>query len=335
MKPKVYVTRKIEASALDSLRKVCDTVVHDGEEAPSYEELVRNVRDKDGLLCLVGDRVDKGLFDAAPYVKVVSTMSVGYEHIDVAEATRRGVYVGYTPGVLTEATADLAFALLLCAARRLGEAERFVRAEKWRNWSPSLMVGHSVSGKTIGIIGMGRIGKAVAQRAGGFGMKILYTDSRRLPPEEEDRLQVTFRALEDLLWDSNFVTIHVPLTDETRHLINEERLRRMKTDAILINTSRGPTVDERALARALKDGWIGAAGLDVYEKEPLDPASPLLRLENVVLLPHIGSATAETRRMMAEIAVRNLLAVLAGEEPPSLLNPEAATVRPLSQTKMI
>jgi glyoxylate reductase len=335
MKPKVYVTRKIEASAIDSLREVCDTVVHGGEQAPAYEELKRNVQGKDGLLCLVGDRIDKELFDAAPMLKVVSTMSVGYEHIDVPEATKRGIYVGYTPGVLTEATADLAFALLLCTARRLGEAERFVRAGNWRNWTPSLMVGQSVSGKVIGIVGLGRIGRAMAQRALGFGMKVLYADSERLSPEEEIRLQITYRTLEDLLWESNFVTIHVPLTDKTHHLINEEKLRRMKSDAILINTSRGPTVDEQALARALRDGWIGAAGLDVYETEPLDPASPLLRLENVILLPHIGSATTETRRRMAEIAVHNLLAVLKGKEPPSLLNPQAGAVRPLSETRMI
>jgi glyoxylate reductase len=336
MKPKVYISTQISPEATELLEKFCEVVVNETEDPPSHEEMLRQVRNKDGLLCFGRDRIDSGLLDAAPLLKVVSTMSAGHDHIDVHEATKRGIYIGFTPGVLTEATADLAFALLLCSARRLTEVDRFVRGGMWKNpLSPQSFLGGSTSGKTLGIVGFGRIGRAVARRAKGFQMNVLYTDKERLPQEDEGSFGAQYRSLEDLLRESDYVSLHVPLTENTRHLIDEAKLRLMKPGAILINTSRGPTVDEEALARALKEGWILAAGLDVYEVEPLDPTSPLLALNNVVLLPHIGSATKETREHMADMAVRNLLAVFTGEKPPRLLNPEVENVRPLDQVKMI
>ena len=336
MKPKVYVTRQIFPPAIERLRQFCEVVVNKTEDPPSREELLGQVRDKDGILCFVGDGIDRGFLDAAPRLKVISTMTVGYDHIDVAECTKRGIYIGHTPDVLTDATADLAFALLLCAARRVAEGDRFVRAGIWKKLLPPQgFLGTSVSGKTLGIIGMGRIGRAVGSRAKGFRMNVLYHDRERLTLDDENALGAAYSTLEDLLSESDFVSIHVPLMENTRHLIDEARLRLMKPGAILINTSRGPTVDEAALVRALKEKWILAAGLDVYEKEPLAPASPLLGLDNVVLLPHLGSATKEARGDMASMAVGNLLAVFTGEKPPALLNPEAGLVRPLDRVKMI
>jgi glyoxylate reductase len=336
MKPKVYVTRRISPPAIERLTQFCEVVVNETEEPPSYEEMLGHVRDKDGILCFLEDRIDRTLLDAAPRLKVISTMTVGYDHIDVAESTKRGIYIGFTPGILTDATADLAFALLLCAARRLTEADRFVRAGMWKKLLPPQgFLGTSTSGKTLGIIGFGRIGRAVNIRAKGFQMNVIYHDKERLPLNDEDALGAAYRPLEDLLGESDFVSVHVPFTESTHHLIDEAKLRLMKPGAILINTSRGPTVDETALTRALKEGWILAAGLDVYEKEPLDRASPLAALDNVVLLPHLGSATKETREDMASMAVRNLLAVFMGEKPPGLLNQEVERVRPLDRVKMI
>jgi glyoxylate reductase len=335
MRPKVYVTRWIPAPGVEIIGAECDVVRNEGEEPAPYDEIVRNVREKDGLLCLPGDRIDRSLMEAGKNLKVISTISVGFEHIDVPEATARGIFVGYLPGILTDATADLAFALLLATARRLGEAERFIRDLKWKHFSLSLLHGQSVWGKSIGIVGFGRIGKAVARRSKGFNMRVLYTDANRASREEEGELGAEYRPLEDLLRESDFVSIHVPLTKETYHLINEEHLGMMKRDAILVNTSRGSTIDEAALTKALMEQRIGGAGLDVFEKEPVDRDNPLFRLDNVVLLPHIGSATRQARTRMAEIAADNLLAVLKGEPPPFWLNPEVAKVRPLSQLKML
>jgi len=263
-------------------------------------------------------------------LSVLSSMSVGLDHVDLDAATRRGIYVTYTPDVLTDATADLTWALLLAAARRVCEADRFVRGGLWKvAWAPNLLLGSDVYGKTLGIIGMGKIGYAVAKRATGFGMQILYHQRHRIPEEKERAVNARYVALEELLSTSDYVTIHLPLTEQTRGLINEERLRLMKPTAYLINTSRGPIVDENALVKALKEGWIRGAALDVYEKEPLPEGSPLLKLDNLVLTPHIGSATTATRNRMAEVAADNLIAVLSGTLPRYLANEGVVRVRPL------
>jgi glyoxylate reductase len=335
MRPKIYITRKIPLPAIDLVSESCDVVFHEGNETPMREILLNNIADKDGIICVVGDRMDKEAIDRASNLKVISTMSAGFEHIDVAYATQKGIYVGYAPDALTEATADLTFSLLLSAARRITESDRLIRQRKWTiSWTPLFMIGKSVWESTLGIIGLGKIGKAVAKRAHGFNMRVLYTDSVRLTPEEERKSGVMFRSLEDLLKESDFVSIHVPFTDETRHFMNEERLKLMKPSAILINASRGATVDETALIKALREKWIAGAALDVYEKEPIADNNPLLDLENVVLVPHIGSATIEARTKMAEMAVLNLLSVLKGERPPRLLNPDVVAVRPLATIKM-
>ena len=336
MRPKILISSIVPAPAAELVGKVADVEFYKGDAPSTAEEIISLVGNKDGLLCLVGDRIGKEIMDAGVKLKVISTASVGFEHIDVAEATRRGIYVGYTPGVLTDATADLAFALLLSAGRRIAEADRYIRAGRWKvAWSPSAFLGASVWGKTIGIIGFGRIGRAVAKRARGFDMRILYAETARLPVEEEISLAVEFRSLEDLLAESDFVSIHAPSTAETFHLMDENRLAKMKEGAILVNTSRGPLVDEAALARVLQEGRIGGAALDVFEKEPIAGDNPLLGLENVTLVPHVGSATQDSRRKMAETAAVNLINVLKGERPPSWLNPDVESVRSLDKARMI
>jgi glyoxylate reductase len=336
MKPKVYISSIVPPFARELLQDCCDLAFYQGDAAVTADEILSHVGDMDGLLCLVADRIGKEVIEAGRNLKVISTASVGFEHIDVAEATRRGIYVGYAPGVLTDATADLAFALLLSAARRIAEADRFVRAGSWKvAWSPTSFLGASVYGRTLGLIGLGRIGKAMAGRARGFGMNVLYTDERRLSPDEERELKVEFRTLNDLLAESDFVSLHVPSTKGTYHLMNEERLKLMKPGAVLVNTARGPVVDEQALYRALKEGALGAAGLDVFEKEPIDEENPLLGLANVTFLPHIGSATVESRRRMAEVAAMNILHVFKGEPPEHWLNPEVVEVRRLDEVKMV
>jgi len=336
MRPKVLMSSIVQAPAAELVGEVCDVEFYKGDAPSTAEEIVSRIGDKDGLLCLVRDEVGKEAMDAGVNLKVISTASVGFEHIDVAEAAKRGIYVGYTPGVLTDATADLAFSLLLSAARRIAEGDRYVRAGRWKvAWSPSAFLGASVWGKTIGIIGLGRIGRAVARRARGFDMKVFYTDPVRIPVEEERELGVEFRTLASLLAESDFVSIHAPSTPETFHLMDETRLAMMKTGAILVNTSRGPLVDEAALARVLREGRIAGTALDVFEKEPIAEDSPLLVLENVTLVPHIGSATEDSRRRMAETAAINLINVLKGERPLSWLNPDAEKVRPLGTIRMI
>jgi glyoxylate reductase len=336
MKPKVYITRRIPESGINMVREHCDVTVHPSEEPAHNDELMRQVSDKDGIICLPGDKIDKALMGIAPHLKVISTFSVGFEHIDVQEATKRGIYIGYTPGILTDATADIAFTLLLGMARKIPQCDHYVRTGEWRIMgSPAHLFGTSVWGTTLGIVGLGRIGKAMAQRAKGFSMKVLYTDSIRLSPSEEKSLGIEYRPIDDLLKESDFVSIHTPLTPDTRHLINAEKLKLMKPMAILINTARGAIIDEQALAKALKEHQIAGAGLDVYEKEPIDPKNPLLILDNVVLVPHMGSATTQTRSAMSELAARNLLAVLRGTPPPSWLNAEVEKIRPLSEVKML
>jgi glyoxylate reductase len=319
---KVYITRRIPEPGIEMIRKEHEVEINPYDRVLTREELLQAVKGKDGILCLLTDKIDAEVFDAAgPQLKVVSNYAVGYDNIDVKEATKRGIVVTNTPGVLTETTADLAWALILATARRIVEADKFTRAGKYEGWAPMLFLGQDVYGKTLGIIGMGRIGQAVARRAKGFNMKVLYNDIRRIPEETEKELNATFVSLDELLEQSDFVSLHTYLSPETYHLINEERLRKMKKTAYLINTSRGPVVDESALVRALKEGWIAGAGLDVYEFEPkLVPG--LAECENAVLLPHIASASVETRTKMATMAAENLLAVLAGKMPPNPVNPE-------------
>ncbi|MEM3545599.1 MAG: glyoxylate reductase [Candidatus Bathyarchaeia archaeon] len=336
VKPRVFVTRILPSPALDILREYCEVEVNPRDEPPSKEDLINRVKDKHALLCLLTDSIDSEVISAALDLRVISTYSVGYDHIDVEEATRRGIYVTNTPGVLTDAVADFTWALLLGAARRIVEADNYVRSGRWKiAWSPMLLLGCSVYGKTLGIIGLGRIGMAVAERAKGFNMKVMYYDVQRPPLDVEKRLNVEYKSLEELLRESDFVTIHVPLTKETYHLISERELRLMKKSAFLINTARGAVVDTRALARALGEGWIAGAALDVFEKEPIEEDNPLLKLSNIVLAPHIASATVEARSKMAEIAALNIVSVLRGEMPPYLVNLDVLNVKPLKAVKMI
>ncbi len=318
----VYVTRSIPEPGLSILRRGCQTVeVNPRDAILTRAELLAAAPGRDGLLCMGQDRVDAALLDAAGQrLRAVANYAVGYDNVDVAELTRRGIGFSNTPDVLTEATADLAWALVMAAARRIAGGDRFVRAGRWTGWSPLQMLGLDVAGKVLGIVGAGRIGSAVARRAQGFGMQLLYFN-RSARPELERECHAARVPLDELLRRSDFVSIHLPLTEETRHAIGRRELALMKPTAVLVNTSRGPLVDEAALADALREGRIAAAGLDVFEQEPrVHPA--LLELENVVLVPHVGSATRETRSRMAEVAANCLVAMLRGECPPQCVNPE-------------
>jgi lactate dehydrogenase-like 2-hydroxyacid dehydrogenase len=319
VKLKAFVTWAPPDPALEMLRAGADVDLWTGELPAPREVILERVRDADGLLCLLTDRVDQQLIDAAPKLKVVSNYAVGVDNIDVPAATARGVRVGNTPGVLTETAADLAFALILATARRIVEADKHVRSCGWRTWEPALFLGQDVHGATIGIVGMGRIGAEVARRARGFSMRILYTERHR-HPELEEELAAEYVGLDTLLRESDFVSLHCPLTAETRHLIGERELGLMKHTAILINTARGPVVDQEALYGALKDKRIFAAGLDVFEQEPVDCHSPLMAQDNVTVIPHIASASVATRTRMAVMAAENLLAGLRGESLPNQVN---------------
>jgi glyoxylate reductase len=290
-------------------------VDYNGTDVPLPKtELTHRLRGKDGLICHIVSAIDDEVLAAAPGLKVVANVAVGFNNIDVAAARRRGVVVTNTPDVLTETTADFAWALLMAAARRVVEADRFLRSGQWARWQWDLLWGRDVHGKTLGIVGFGRIGRAVARRAGGFGMRILYHDAVAADAAQERELRATFTDLATLLREADFVTVHTPLLAETRHLIDETRLRTMKRTAILVNAARGPIVDEAALVRALTEGWIAGAGLDVFEDEPrVHPG--LLPLTNAVLAPHIASASFDTRLAMATLAVRNCLAVVEGKPP--------------------
>ena len=322
-RPKVFVARVIPDDGLTLVTASTDATVWPDELPPPRDELLRSIEGCDGVLTLLTDRVDAELLDrAGPQLKVVSNFAVGFDNVDVAECTRRGVPVGNTPGVLTETTADLAFALLMAAGRRLAEGDRYVRDGRWKTWGPLLLLGPDVHGSTLGIVGFGRIGQALARRAAGFGMMVLYHDVQELPDDVTRPLGATFVPLDELLRRSDFVSLHVNLTPETRHLIDTESLRKMKSSAVLVNTSRGPVVDGRALFEALRDGVIFAAGLDVTDPEPLPADDPLLTLENCLVVPHIASASRATRGKMAEMAAANLLAGLRGEPLPNCVNPE-------------
>jgi glyoxylate reductase len=285
---------------------------------PSRTELIERARGVDGLLCLLTDKIDGEVMDAiGPQLKVISSMSVGVDHIDVAAATARGIPVGNTPGVLTDATADQAFALMLAAARRTSEGERFLRAGKWVTWQPSLLLGVDLAGATLGIVGFGRIGQAVAKRAQGFDMRVIYHSPTAQPTYGAQPVD-----LDTLLRESDFVSIHVPLKPETKHLVNADFLAKMKPNAVLVNTARGGVLDQTALYHALKSNQIFAAALDVTDPEPLPMDSPLLELENCVIVPHLGSASKKTRDMISLIAAQNLVAGLKGERLPNCVNPQ-------------
>ena len=318
-KPKVFVTRKLPEVVRVELIRYVDAEIWDFETPPPYEVILEKVRGKDGLLCLLTDRIDANVINAGTQLKVISQIAVGFDNINVNEATSRGIRVGNTPGVLTDATADLTFALLLAAARRIGEGMDYVRQGKWKTWGLTLLLGQEVYGKTLGLVGLGRIGQAVAKRARGFDMKILYTDRTRIM-EAEDELGVEYRSLQELLQESDYVSLHVSLNDDTRGLMGPKEFALMKPSAVLINTARGPIVDQQALYDALKDGRIAYAALDVTDPEPLPPDDKLLSLPNIIILPHIASATGAARTKMCMMAVQNLVAGLKGENLPYPVN---------------
>jgi glyoxylate reductase len=321
MKPKVYVTRLIPEEAVQKLSENADCRIWEGELPVPRAVLLREVKTVNALLSLLTDKIDAAVMDAAPRLRVISNMAVGFDNVDVGEATKRRILVCNTPGVLTDTTADFAFALLLAAARRVVEGERIVRAGKWKTWGPMILLGRDLHHATLGIIGLGRIGAEVAKRAKGFDMNVIYySATRRL--DLEKKLGVEFRDLPTLLATADFVSIHCPLVPETYHLLGEEQFKIMKKTAILVNTARGPIVDPTALYKALRNRQIAYAALDVTEPEPIPPDDPLLILNNIIIVPHIASASVATRTKMAVTAVENLLAGLKGEKPPHPVNPE-------------
>jgi len=323
IKPNVYVTRAIPQAGLDEVDAFCRMEVWQGETPPPRDILLEKAAGKDGLLSLLTDLIDADLMDAAgPQLTVVSNYAVGFDNIDVDAATERGILVTNTPGILTDTTADFAFSLLMGAARRVVEGVDYVRAGRWQTWGPRLLVGQDVHGATLGVVGMGRIGTAVCRRARGFDMKVLYVDPACGLEEGAEQGAVCV-DMDTLLWESDFVTLHVPLTDETHHLIGAEAFRKMKPSAVLINTARGPIVDPEALYHALKNGDIAAAALDVTDPEPLPAGNRLLSLSNLIVCPHIASASVATRDRMAVTAAENLIAGLKGKRPQHLVNPEA------------
>jgi len=321
MKPKIYVTRKLPKPALDKLKNFFDVEINSEDRALTKKELVDNVKGMDALLCLLSDKIDSDVIKSNPELKVISNCAVGFDNIDIKTANVYKVPVCNTPGILTETTADLTWALMLSVARRIVESDKFNRAGKFKGWDIMLFLGGDVYGKTLGIIGAGRIGTAVAKRAVGFNMKVLYCDSRRNKEIEKKPVNAKKVEMDDLLRGSDFVTIHVALTKDNVHLIGEKELKKMKKTAYLINTSRGPVVDESALVKALKNRWIAGAGLDVYENEP-KMAEGLAELDNTVLTPHTGSASFETRTKMALTAVENAIRIIKGKKPLHIVNPE-------------
>lgn len=313
--PRVLVTRHLPGDALERLGRKAEVDLN-GKDCPfSRDELLARITPADGLISTLSDTVDGNLLAAAPRLRVVANYAVGLNNVDLAAARDRGVWVTNTPGVLTDATADLTMALLLAVARRLNEGERLVRGGTWAGWSPSQLLGRGLGGKRLGLVGFGRIGQAVARRSVAFGLEVVYFDERRLPTSREQRLFVRYLPLEDLLATSDFVSLHVPLSPETRGLIGTPELDRMKPGAILINTARGEVVDQTALVEALSSGRLGGAGLDVYDGEPDIPAALLGMNERLVLLPHVGSATWEARTAMADMVVDDVLEALSGQRP--------------------
>jgi glyoxylate reductase len=321
-KPSVFVTRLIPDKGLDMVRQVAEVEVWQDPLPPPYETLLQKVTGLDALLCLLTDQIDAQLMAAiGPQVKVISQMAVGFDNIDVSAATVRGIPIGNTPGVLTDTTADFAWALLMAAARRVIEGDKFTRAGHWKTWGPIDFLGPDITGAALGIVGFGRIGQGLAKRAQGFDMRVLYFDIQRYP-EAEQKYGAQFVELETLLRESDFVSLHTVLSKETYHLMDDVRLGQMKRSGILINTSRGPVVDPAALYRALSSGTIAYAALDVTEPEPIKLDDPLLTLDNIIIAPHIASASFQTRNKMATMAAANLIAGLRGERLPNCVNPQ-------------
>ena len=328
MNRRILVTGRLPQEIMTSLSKKYEAEINVEDKPFNRQKLLDAIKDKEGLLSMITDTVDEEVLDRADHLKMIAQFGVGYNNIDVTVATRRGIPVSNTPGVLTDATAELAFALILAISRRLVEGDRMTREGRFRCWAPMLFLGREVTGKTLGVIGMGKIGKAVAQRARCFNMPILYHNRSRMSKSEEKELMAKYVDMKTLLSQADFISLHVPLTDQTRHLIGSQELSLMKPTAYLINTSRGPVVDEKALLQALRKKKIGGAGLDVYENEPA-LAPGLVELDNVILLPHVGSGTLETRFRMANMAVENLIAGLSGKVPPNLVNPDVLSHRRL------
>jgi glyoxylate reductase len=328
---KVYVTRQLFPEAIKILEEVAEVEIFEGENnAIPRDLLIEKVINIDGLLPLLTEKIDAELMDISTKLQVVSNYAVGFNNIDVKEATKRGIRVTNTPGVLTDTTADCAFTLMTAIARRIVEADKYIRNKKWVDaWGPKMFIGSDIHGKTLGLIGMGRIGSAMVPRAKGFNMKVIYHDDY-LDPAIGKKIGVKRKTLDELFNESDYVSLHVPLTSETHHMISEKQLKMMKSTAYLINTSRGPVVDEKALFKALKEGWITGAALDVHEEEPTDPDNPLLELDNIIVTPHIASGSVETRTKMAVVAATNLAAVLKGIEPPNLVNPDVKKINPLT-----
>jgi glyoxylate reductase len=324
-KPRVLATRPLFPAAQKILNGSCDAEYWTEPERISKEELFRRVKDKEGLVCLLTEKVDEELLGAAPKLRIVANIAVGFDNIDVVACTRRGVVATNTPGVLDETTADFAWTLLMAVARRLGEGEQLARSGNWKGWDLDQLVGRDIWGKTLGLVGFGRIGRAVARRAAGFQMKVIYSDAIRAPLDIEKELKAAHCDFNSLLAEADFVSLHVPLLGETRGLMDGARLSRMKPTAFLINTSRGPVVDEAALVHALESGKIAGAALDVYENEPF--IHPGLKRPNVVLAPHIASGSVETRTKMACIAAENVVALFKGQRPATMLNPEVLKAR--------
>jgi glyoxylate reductase len=323
-KPKVFVTREIPERGLRVIEEKFDTEVWQEYAPPPKKIIIEKAAKVDALATLLSDKIDTEVFDAAPNLKIVTQMAVGFDNIKVDEATKRGIYVTNTPGVLTETTADFAWTLLMAVARRVVEADTYVRSGNWKvGWHPMMIQGRDVYGATIGIVGLGRIGGSIAKRAKGFDMKTLYYDVVRRPDLEKE-YNIQFTDIDSLFQQADFVTINVPLTKGTYHLVDEKKLKMMKKTAFLINNARGPVVDEKALYKALKEDWIAGAGLDVFEQEPTPKENPLLKLGNMVVAPHISSASYETRSRMAEMVAENLVAFFEGKTPPNLVNPEVA-----------
>lgn len=329
-RPRVFVSGKLSEEARNELCQFADMSVHDEESSVPPQKLLEQSHQADAIVCVFGDIINALVMDACPRLKLVANVAVGYDNVEVGEATRRGIVVTNTPGVLDNATADLAFALMLAAARRLVEGDKFVRAGSWKGWRRDLLLGQDITGKTIGIIGMGRIGEAMARRANGFGMHIIYVRSgsheRRDHKDEKDRQMetrygATRVAIEELLKRSDYISIHCPLGPTTYHLLGEKEFESMKSNCILVNTARGAVIDEKALVEALKNGRIAGAGLDVFESEPFVP-DELTGMDNVVLAPHIGSATTATRTGMDLLAISAVKNVLSGTKPTNIVNPE-------------
>ena len=325
----VYATRKILDPAIPIIAKECSIVLNNKDRPPTRNELLAGVRNKDAILCTLSDKIDRKVIDAAgSSLKVISSYSTGVDHVDINEATKRDIFVTTTGDILTEAVADLTFALILATSRRLAQGYEMVTQKRWKlGWDPNLLLGSDVHGMTIGIFGLGRIGSAVARRAKGFNMHIIYHNRHGRNIQIDNELGAKYVSMEELVEESDFLSLHSSLTTETHHLIDRTKFRRMKNTAYLINTARGLLVNEQHLIVALRRKWIAGAGLDVFKKEPPSPKNPLLKMKNVVLLPHLGSATLSTRTKMAEVAAKNLLNVLNGKNPIYAANLEPSGLR--------